>query len=441
MSGSNTLPINPIKSEQANFNHIKDILTSGKPYCSGTLTVKKDQLILFYGKDDNIGGRIDFSNTSPEQLGRLAEACKPMNFDVNQESVLKSKELDALQFCPLLDVDSLARLLHQELLPDIKHDTSIYLVKHKLDVYEPGSSIKPDVDTPRDANMFASLVIVFPTTHEGGTFVLREADTEWTVDSAHDISLNPDSCIAFIAFRSDIEHKVLPVTSGYRVTMTYNLYYNKPSPTLTYIPSNVDARYPRLKVAFEEMLGQPDFLPNGGYLGFGLQAQYGINEETDLKDVLKNLKGSDALLMTVCQDIPVNVSLRMLYKEDGGVGHTILTHEVYDPQGAFFDSEDDALNEIASYSEGALRATDSVSPVKTDQGHTADIVIKCIIQDGNGYVFRRILMYGHKPGIVDYIGHACLIVAIGPYGDRTDTEKIDSFKEFNEEDYRAGRPE
>ena len=32
--------------------------------------------------------------------------------------------------------------------------------------------------------------------------------------------------VQWAAFYSDCEHEVLPVTSGYRVTLTYNLYFN-----------------------------------------------------------------------------------------------------------------------------------------------------------------------------------------------------------------------
>ena len=48
----------------------------------------------------------------------------------------------------------------------------------------PGSFFKAHKDTPRGENMFGSLVVVFPTRHEGGALQLRHKGQEWTFDSA-----------------------------------------------------------------------------------------------------------------------------------------------------------------------------------------------------------------------------------------------------------------
>ncbi|KAI0291797.1 hypothetical protein B0F90DRAFT_1774587, partial [Multifurca ochricompacta] len=68
--------------------------------------------------------------------------------------------------------------------------------------------------------MFGSLVIVFPTAHEGGTLQLRHRGQEWTFDSASELSGLPTPSIGYIAFFSDVEHEVAPVISGHRVTLT-----------------------------------------------------------------------------------------------------------------------------------------------------------------------------------------------------------------------------
>lgn len=72
--------------------------------------------------------------------------------------------------------------------------------------------------------MFGSLVIVFPTAHVGGALRLRHGGTEWTFDSATEVLNQPTPSIGYVAFFSDVEHEVTPVTSGHRVTLTYNLY-------------------------------------------------------------------------------------------------------------------------------------------------------------------------------------------------------------------------
>jgi hypothetical protein len=46
-----------------------------------------------------------------------------------------------------------------------------------------GSFFRPHADTPRSDKMFGSLVIVFPSPHEGGALLLRHRGQEWTFDS------------------------------------------------------------------------------------------------------------------------------------------------------------------------------------------------------------------------------------------------------------------
>ena len=94
-----------------------------------------------------------------------------------------------------------------------------------------GAFFKPHQDTPLSDKMFGSLVVVFPTAHSGGALVLRHHGKEWTFDSAkllhHDS--DPDNRLAYVAFFSDVAHEVLPVLSGRRITVTYNLYWGRPA--------------------------------------------------------------------------------------------------------------------------------------------------------------------------------------------------------------------
>ena len=51
---SSALPLTD--SEKDMFDRMEFALRSGKPYCSGTLSVTKDQLVVFYGKDMKTAG-------------------------------------------------------------------------------------------------------------------------------------------------------------------------------------------------------------------------------------------------------------------------------------------------------------------------------------------------------------------------------------------------
>ena len=61
--------------------------------------------------------------------------------------------------------------------------------------------------------MVGSLVIVFPTPHSGGEFVLRRHERERTFYGSSLISSQHSPSVAYIAFYGDVEHEVFKVTS------------------------------------------------------------------------------------------------------------------------------------------------------------------------------------------------------------------------------------
>ena len=87
----------------------------------------------------------------------------------------------------------------------------------------PGSfSVKALKDTPRSGDTLGSLIVILPTTHEGGVLYLRHnLGEEWTLDSSAITSAQEIPSVAYITFYSDVEHSVSTVTSGYHVTLTY----------------------------------------------------------------------------------------------------------------------------------------------------------------------------------------------------------------------------
>lgn len=194
------------------------------------------------------------------------------------------------------------------------------------------SFFKPHKDTPRGESMFGSLVIVFPTVHEGGALVLRHHGQEWTFDSATVLSERMQPSLAYIAFYSDVEHEVMPIKSGYRITVTYNLYFDStpslvPKPDANIEGPNVfttrDARFPTM---LKKLLADPSFLPKGGLLGFGLRHEYPLPrhwnslwhrrtsvEKKALNSFLEFLKGSDAVVREAFQTLGLKVSLRIVY--------------------------------------------------------------------------------------------------------------------------------
>ncbi|EJD52892.1 hypothetical protein AURDEDRAFT_54784, partial [Auricularia subglabra TFB-10046 SS5] len=269
------------------------------------------------------------------ELEELAAACQPATFGVNEQDVLdetyrKAGKLDRDDFALNLDIvgSGLLQAVKDALPRDIKAEL------YKLNVYGPGSFFESHKDTPRSEDMFGSLVLNFPTMHEGGALVLRH-DGHEVVHNASQAAYTSDTQVSWIAFYSDVEHEVLPVQSGHRVTLTYNLYFDnskKPPAAAPAAPSEP------LLAAFTECLAHVSFLPDGGRLGFGLKHQYPVPSDVvgrasrPLLDNLESaLKGADAALFNACRALGLHHKLFLAYetKHEG----TFLAECVYDGDG------------------------------------------------------------------------------------------------------------
>jgi hypothetical protein len=126
--------------------------------------------------------------------------------------------------------------------------------------------------------MIGSLVVMFHTPHEGGELTLVHSDNTEKFDSTAQLATQADShAIAYIAFYSVVVHAVEPVSSGYRVTLTYNLFL---TPCSGSVRQNSLGRkiLPLPKECFEAalraLLTDPTFLPTGGLLAYRLAYEY-----------------------------------------------------------------------------------------------------------------------------------------------------------------------
>ena len=93
---------------------------------------------------------------------------------------------------------------------------------YKLLVYDKGSFFVSHRDTEKVDGMFATLVITLPSLYSGGELLVRHQDQQERVD----LTCTEPSDAAFAAFYADCPHEVLPVTSGCRLTLIYNLLFH-----------------------------------------------------------------------------------------------------------------------------------------------------------------------------------------------------------------------
>ncbi len=87
---------------------------------------------------------------------------------------------------------------------------------HSMLVYAPGQFFAPHQDSEKADAMIGTLVVTLPSASTGGVLVVEHAGQTATYRSSKE-------SLSFVAFYADCRHHVRPVSSGYRVVLTYNL--------------------------------------------------------------------------------------------------------------------------------------------------------------------------------------------------------------------------
>jgi hypothetical protein len=257
--------------------------------------------------------------------------------------------------------------------------------------------------------MFGSLVLVFPTPHEGGALLIRHRGQEWSFDSATELSTAPPSSIGYVAFFSDVEHEIAPVVSGHRITLTYNLHFDDGPAPMT-VPESAPllqaANERSIRAAFEALLENPEFLPDGGVLGFGLQHVYQIKDKagSSLEHIYGLLKGSDSALYRAIHSLGFEPVLYLYYVEEGGGAGLIDSVLDFESYGELSDPI-----KFLRYHGGIAVELDgeNVTPVNWVTPVTP---FNCL---SSAYV-----RYGNEASLGMAYGDLCLIVHIGKMGER-----------------------
>ena len=87
---------------------------------------------------------------------------------------------------------------------------------HSLLVYETNQHFLAHQDSEKDDSMVGTLVVTLPSSYTGGELMVGHNE-EWKA------CRGSKTALSLVAFYADCRHEVLKVTSGYRITLTYNL--------------------------------------------------------------------------------------------------------------------------------------------------------------------------------------------------------------------------
>ena len=249
--------------------------------------------------------------------------------------------------------------------------------------------------------------------------MLRHEGKEWSFDSARDVTSQSSPSIAYIAFYSDVEHEVMPVKTGYRVTLTYNLYFS----TRNLADHVVASSEHSFQSTLSELLSDAQFLPEGGCIGFGLRYQYPIESPgsphaSDLESMLNYLKGSDAVVKKICETLSLECSLQIIYR--GDEENVMVDHAVHlDRYGKIDRSIDELLREDEW---GVFVRAGSWKGSWEDSNHERQNGVTQIwwITDMTpcNEVHTPYTAYGNSASLDYLYGRLALIVHIGPSNQR-----------------------
>ncbi|KAJ5112050.1 hypothetical protein N7532_000095 [Penicillium argentinense] len=167
-------------------------------------------------------------------LGQLVADCEAASFGRRGEEVMdpayrKVGKLDPHRFATIFHPAEFAIFdeIEKFLAPQLKIWDNDPLARRRIraELYKLNSHwpLPSHVDTPRSKNQIGSLVVCLPST-EGGDLAVRHNGRErlllWAEKSTNSVQ--------WAAFYSDCEHEIKSISSGYRLTLTYNLYIYEP---------------------------------------------------------------------------------------------------------------------------------------------------------------------------------------------------------------------
>ena len=317
--------------ESAIITGFKDTLTTGKFTCGGTIATTAD-VQLNYLRNDGQWNGVTFPGLHIAEFQHLIESSIVASFGKGKENVTDKSyrdayALDPKRFTTSFHVSSSDVLgeIRSLLAPDA---FSIRAELYKLNIYTgPTGCFKSHVDTPRGCGMFGSLVVCLPSQFVGGNLLARNNGQEVIYDWSSSAD-NPPKDIRWAAFYSDVEHEILQVTEGYRVTLTYNLYHCHSVQFSPTVDPTTSPFYNHLKAA----IGHPHFLREGGTLGFICQHAY-ILDEFDKGKPISLLKGSDRTIFFAAESLGLGVGVKAIINTNDHdlSGSSIMTTDLDGP--------------------------------------------------------------------------------------------------------------
>ena len=296
--------------------------------------------------------------------------------------------------------------------------------------------------------MFGSLVVVFPTPHEGGALLLRHRGHEWMFDSGRELAVEHQPSIGYVAFFSDVEHEVAPVISGHRVTLTYNLYFDNGREPSSKGPASEHLSLPRaanenaFREAFQGQLENPEFLPQGGTLAFGLRHVYPIDPSKchPLEHIYGTLKGSDAVVYQTVRALGFQPVLYLFYEwttPNEFPEAAVIDNVMRFPGASSFEELVDIVKYVRY--DGGIVVCEEGWKIDPEKGYENPEKIEWVtpVTTFNRQKGTYTATYGNEPSVEVAYADLCLFVRIGKAGERLAYPTVSQLRKEWEREYRS----
>ena len=371
----------------------------------GELT-SPDKIKLVYENTTGEHHKVVFPGASDADIQQLLDACSVASFGRNDQLVTdtnyrNSLKLDPDHFTTSFQVaNTPIQLAAMTMMPNVQ---GIQAELYKLNIYTSGGFFKTHVDTPRSEQMFGSLVVCLPTQFSGGELVIRHHGRTVNFDWSSPPD-NPRKTASWAVFFSDVEHEVLPVTEGHRITLTYNLYAKMcETKAIEAIPlhdTSINPLYKELSAA----LHHPHFMRDGGVLGFVCQHKYACTDLNSTPSLPHVLKGADEIVYSVAKSLGLSVIVKPVITMGMYYSRYILLNDFPGLRTggiSYFDDEDDPYE------------------ILFGKGHHINHIIWCqtFSEKSQQEVAGCIGTYGNDVGVDVYYQIASILVAVPEWGE------------------------
>lgn len=168
--------------------------------------------------------------------------------------------------------------------------------------------------------MFATMIILLPSQYTGGEVHLTHGSKTQVIDFSASSLTNT----AVLAWYTDVLHEVKPVTSGYRLALSYNLIYPSTHMSLPMAPTYGGACAKLRRVLHEWKKGNYHKPEECDYIAYLLKHQY---SEVDFSRGASCLKGEDddrvALVRAAADELGFSIFLAHMKYHVSGNADTV----------------------------------------------------------------------------------------------------------------------